>query len=103
MPRIVSIELGTCEEDGAGSSPTVTGFLVQEVYDASGTGELDWTKNGGVFPNDLENNVRVFSNGNRLSYIAEYTITPLTTPTSSRVTILNPIPNQYYIIEAYYG
>jgi len=76
--------------------------VVQEIHDVSGTGQLEWTREGGLLPDNDDEYVEVYANGNRLSHTAEYTITKFNTSTTSLIQITYPSINMYYTVIAYY-
>ena len=100
MPLIKSVQIGSC----ASQTGSASGRIVTYITDSVGDGLLDYTTNGGLLPADIKNDLDVHVQGNRLSYPEEFTVTPFgVDPSTSRITILFPLPPPaYYTITAYY-
>ena len=96
MPTILSTEYVEC---GVITTPVTR--KIKSVYDAAGTGILVWDLDNGDLPNNIAEYFEVYANGKRLDYPAEFTVQEFSTPVTSTITILNPMPMAYYTLIKY--
>lgn len=94
--------IGTGVNNTSGGAAPAGSRIVQYVHDSGGTGILYWTSNSGNLPSNLSSGFEVYSNGQRLEYLSQYTVTANSGPGQSTITITYPVPDQYYTLIAYF-